>query len=89
MIVIRLVELLNEIPMSQHKLSRLTVITQSSINDMYQNKTIQLSLDNLVRICKTLDCDITDVIELKRTNDWFLFSFRFHLSHSLILLLLN
>lgn len=69
MIVIRLVELLDEIPMSQHELSRLTGIRQASINDMCQNKTRRLSLDNLAKICKALDCDITDVIELKRTNE--------------------
>lgn len=66
MIIIRLVELLDEIPMSQHELSRLTGIRQASINDMCQNKTKRLSLDNLAKICIALNCEITDILELKK-----------------------
>ena len=66
MILLRLVELLNEIPMSQHELSRLTGIRQATINDMCQNKTKRLSLDNLAKICIALNCEITDILELKK-----------------------
>lgn len=65
MIYIKLIELLNNIPMSQHELSRLTGIRQATINDMCQNKTKRLVLDNLAKICIALNCEITDIIELK------------------------
>lgn len=66
MIFIRLVELLDEIPMSQHELNRLTGVRQATINDMCQNKTKRLSLDNLAKICIALNCEITDILELKK-----------------------
>lgn len=65
MILIKLVELLDAIPMSQHELSRLTGIRQATINDMCQNKTKRLVLDNLAKICIALNCGITDILELK------------------------
>lgn len=65
MIYIKLIELLDDIPMSQHELSRLTGIRQATINDMCQNKTKRLVLDNLAKICIALNCEITDIIELK------------------------
>ena len=65
MIYIKLIELLNDVPMSQHELSRLTGIRQATINDMCQNKTKRLVLDNLAKICIALNCEITDLIELK------------------------
>lgn len=51
--------------MSQHELSRLTGIRQPTINDMCQNKTKSLPLVNLAKICEVLECEITDIIELK------------------------
>lgn len=66
MIFIRLSELLDEIHMSQHELSRLTGVRQATINDMCQNKTKRLSLDNLVKICIALNIEITDILELKK-----------------------
>ena len=65
MIYIKLIELLDDIPMSQHELSRLTGIRQATINDMCQNKTKRLGLDNLAKICIALNCEITDILELK------------------------
>ena len=51
--------------MPQHELSRLTGIRQPTINDMCQNKTKSLPLGNLAKICEALECEITDIIELK------------------------
>lgn len=65
MIYIKLIELLDDIHMSQHELSRLTGIRQATINDMCQNKTKRLVLDNLAKICIALNCEITDILELK------------------------
>ena len=50
---------------SQHELSRMTGIRQPTINDMSNNKTKYLPLDNLAKICQSLECKITDIIELK------------------------
>lgn len=57
----RLIEAKN---LSQHELSRQTGIRQATINDMCQNKTKQVPLDNLAKICEVLDCDINDILEL-------------------------
>lgn len=65
MIYIKLIELLDDIPMSQHELSRLAGIRQATINDMCRNKTKRLVLDNLAKICIALNCEIIDILELK------------------------
>ncbi len=65
-IVIKLDKLLANREMSQHELSRLTGIRQPSINEMCRNQTARLPLDNLAKICDTLNCEITDVLELVR-----------------------
>lgn len=65
-IVIKLDKLLADREMSQHELSRLTGIRQPSINEMCRNQTARLPLDNLAKICDTLNCEITDVLELER-----------------------
>lgn len=64
-IFITLDKLLSNRSMSQHELSRLTGIRQPTINDMCQNKTKSLPLVNLAKICEVLECEITDIIELK------------------------
>ncbi|MRX70840.1 helix-turn-helix domain-containing protein [Bacillus lacus] len=59
-------ELLSQRQMSQHELSRLTGIRQPSINEMCRNQTARLPLNNLAKICEVLDCQINDVLELKK-----------------------
>lgn len=62
---IKLDKMLSDKGISQHELSRLTGIRQPTINDMCQNKSKYLPLDNLAKICEALNCGITDIIELK------------------------
>lgn len=62
---ITLNELLDKQDISQHELSRLTGIRQPSINEMCNNQTKRLPLDNLAKICEVLECDITDVLKLE------------------------
>ena len=50
---------------SQRELSRKTEIRLASINEMCNNATKQLPLDNLAKICEALKCDIPDVLKLK------------------------
>ncbi|QJD81728.1 helix-turn-helix domain-containing protein [Cohnella herbarum] len=64
-IIIKLDQLLVERDMSQHELARLADIRQPSINEMCQNKTKRIPLDNLAKICEVLNCQITDVLELR------------------------
>lgn len=62
---IKLVELLDKHDMSQHELSRRTGIRQPSINEMCNNKTLRIPLENLAKICEVLECGILDVLELE------------------------
>ncbi|OAJ75152.1 XRE family transcriptional regulator [Brevibacillus sp. SKDU10] len=61
---IKLADLLKERGISQRELSRLTGIRVSSINEMCNNETVRLPLDNLAKICEVLGVEITDVLEL-------------------------
>lgn len=61
---LKLAELLSERNLSQRELGRITGIRHPSINEMCENKTSRLPLDNLAAICIALDVDITDVMEL-------------------------
>ena len=63
---IKLYDLLIERNMSQHELSRLTGIRQPSINEMCNNSTKRIPLDNLAKICEELNCEIQDVLTLQR-----------------------
>lgn len=65
-VIIILADLLVARNMSQHELSRRTGIRQPSINEMCRNQTSRLPLDNLAKICEVLDCEITDILELKK-----------------------
>lgn len=65
-IIIKLDAMLAEREMSQHELARLTGIRQPSINEMCRNQTVRLPLPNLAKICEVLDCDITDILELRK-----------------------
>jgi putative transcriptional regulator len=63
-VLIKLDKLLADRDMSQHELSRLTGIRQPSVNEMCRNQTVRLPLENLAKICSTLECGIEDVLEL-------------------------
>ncbi|MEZ7173579.1 helix-turn-helix domain-containing protein [Sporosarcina sp. OR05] len=63
---ITLKEILDELKISQHELSRKTGIRQPSINEMCRNQTQRLPLDNLAAICKVLNCEISDILKLER-----------------------
>ncbi|MCR8843099.1 helix-turn-helix transcriptional regulator [Paenibacillus sp. SC116] len=61
---INLEALLDERKVSQRELARMINVRSASINDMCQNKTIRMPLDNLASICEVLDVSISDVLEL-------------------------
>lgn len=63
MIRINLSEILFKRSITIEELAELTNIQASVINDYY-NETVQmLSIDNLERLCRELDIDISDLIE--------------------------
>lgn len=65
-VVINLDKILKDHDMSQHELSRLTGIRQPSINEMCRNQTQRLPLDNLAKICGALNCEISDILKIKK-----------------------
>ncbi|MEK4403424.1 helix-turn-helix transcriptional regulator [Sporosarcina sp. FSL K6-6792] len=63
---IHLQRLLDEKDISQRKLAELTGIKQPTINKMCQNTLLHFPLDSLEKICIVLECEITDILELKK-----------------------
>ena len=63
MVRIHLSRLLGEKRWSQAKLARVTEIRASTINDIYNEFAERISLNHLDRICKALNCDISDILE--------------------------
>ena len=65
---IALSEILEKENMSQRELARKTGIRLASVNEMCNNDTSRLPLDNLAKICETLSCKISDVLKLEKTS---------------------
>lgn len=63
MIRIRLSRKLGELRWSQAMLHRVTKIRTTTISDMYNEFSERVSLDYLDRICKALDCDLSEILE--------------------------
>jgi putative transcriptional regulator len=68
-IKLKLNSLLEERGISQREFSRMTGIRHPSINEMCNNETKRIPLENLAIICNTLDVDIPDVLELVKKQD--------------------
>ena len=66
LIEIRLQKLLKERRMSQRELERRTNIYQPTISKMCSNNLQHMPLDALAKICEALECDIGDVLQLKK-----------------------
>lgn len=63
MIKNNLPNLLRDKKLNQKKLSELTGITFSVINNLYNNKTESISFSVASKICEALDCNIEDLFE--------------------------
>lgn len=59
--------LLFEREMTKTELRLKAHLTTNVIANMNKGKNV--SLDTLVKICETLECDLSDVIELVKTED--------------------
>lgn len=63
---IKINELLKEQNKSKNWLSKQTGMTAQNIGKLCNNKTISVRFDNLDSICKALNCDIGDILEVER-----------------------
>lgn len=62
MLRILLKQVLKEHNMTQAELAEHTKIRPSTICDLCNNNAERIKLEHLERICRALNCDITDVI---------------------------
>lgn len=63
MIVFRLKQILKDFSMTQQALVEKTGIRPATINGLYHGRTKRMSIDNLDKICRVLDCTTEDIIE--------------------------
>ena len=54
---------------SQYWLAKETGISQSTLSNLCANKTSKIDFLVLQKICNALDCDITDIISVKESDD--------------------
>lgn len=64
MVIIRLKQLLSEKRMSQSELAKITGIRPSTICELYNQNAAFIKLENLYKICKVLNCKISELFEL-------------------------
>lgn len=62
-IEIHLKELLAETGLSKNKFCQKAELQRSQLNGYINNTITRLDIDVLIRICHTLDCSISDLIE--------------------------
>ena len=53
---------LGEKRIKQTKLSEMTGISKTTINSLYNDKVTKVSYDILNKICKALDCQVSDIL---------------------------
>jgi putative transcriptional regulator len=63
MIRINLSTVLGRKRISQSELCKQTRIRPAAINEMYHELSERVNLDYLDRICETLECDLSDILE--------------------------
>ena len=54
---------------SQYWLAKETGIAQSTLSNLCANKTSKIDFLVLEKICNALDCDVTDIISVKESDD--------------------
>ena len=54
---------------TQYWLAKKTGIAQSTLSNLCANKTSKIDFLVLQKICNALDCDVTDIISVKESDD--------------------
>lgn len=65
-IVIHLQELLEKSGLSKNRFCQRAEIQRSQLNGYLNNTITRFDADVLIRICHTLDCSISDLIEYRK-----------------------
>ena len=68
MIKCRLRILLAEHEMTQKELAEKTGIQPMTINKLYNNKISRIPVEAIEKICSTLNCDISDLLKLEKSQ---------------------
>ncbi|WP_339792398.1 helix-turn-helix transcriptional regulator [Tissierella sp.] len=64
MIKVKILELLEKDERNISWLSRKTGLNYSSLHKFSNNQTTSVTFDVLEKVCKTLGCDISDILEI-------------------------
>lgn len=67
---IKLAQLIESRGISKNKLSHRAEMQRTQINNYCNNKITRLDIDVLARICATLECDISDLLEYSPPRDY-------------------
>lgn len=65
MVRIKLSTLLGEKRMTQAELARRTGIRPATINEIYHEFIERINLEHIDKICRVLDCDISDLLKIE------------------------
>ena len=64
-IKIYLSELLGNKKMTQAELARKTGIRPNTINEIYWEMVVRISLEHIEKICSVLNCEVCDLIKIR------------------------
>lgn len=64
MIIFKLDKILNEKGKTKYWLSKETGTDNNTLAKIYNNESKQIKLETLDKICKSLECDISDILEI-------------------------
>lgn len=69
MIKIKISELLGKNKMTQKSLAELAHIRPATVSKMYYEEIKRLDIKHINNICKTLDCNVSDILEYIPDNE--------------------
>ncbi|MBQ9199207.1 MAG: helix-turn-helix transcriptional regulator [Lachnospiraceae bacterium] len=67
-IVLHIDEIIKKSGLSKNRVCQRAEIQHAQLNKMINNQTLRIDLDVLARLCDTLGCDISDILEYKKTE---------------------
>lgn len=66
MIKIKLSTIMGDKLIKITKLAEITGISRTTITNLYYRRSQQISLEVLDKLCKALDCELSDILEFKK-----------------------